>query len=224
MTPFLEPTYILAILIAISFHEGAHAWMAHRLGDPTAKYQGRLTLNPLAHLDPIGAFMFLLVGFGWAKPVPIDPRYFKHYKRDIALVAAAGPVSNLILAWLSFFFLLMIDGGVSSSPMELLAQESVGNPGLALLADFCRSMIFINLALMAFNLLPIPPLDGSKIVQIVVPRAHEYTYERYLQQGQTLLIVVLLIDIMVFPILSSWVFGIVSPILKLMNEVAGIIT
>lgn len=224
MTPFLQPTYILAILIAISVHEGAHAFMAYRLGDPTAKHEGRLTLNPLAHLDPIGALMFLLVGFGWAKPVPIDPRYFKHYKRDTALTAAAGPVSNLILAWLSFFVLLATHSGIATSPLELLTQEAAGSPALALLAGFCRNLIFINLALMAFNLLPIPPLDGSKMLQLVIPRQHELAYQRYLQQGQSLLIFVLIIDIVFnIPILKSWVFGVMTPLLILMNLVTTLV-
>src|SRR3989338_4296139 len=93
----LRPSFIIALLIALSVHEWAHALVAHRLGDPTAKEQGRLTLNPIAHLDLMGTILFFLVGFGWGKPVPIDPRYFKHWKRDTALVSIAGPVSNLIV-------------------------------------------------------------------------------------------------------------------------------
>ena len=107
MFQFLTPTFIISVLIALSVHEWAHGFTAHRLGDPTAKVEGRLTLNPLAHLDPIGTAMFLIVGFGWGKPVPVDPRYFKHYKRDTSLVALAGPASNLVLALLAFLVLIL---------------------------------------------------------------------------------------------------------------------
>ncbi|MFH1671122.1 MAG: site-2 protease family protein, partial [Patescibacteria group bacterium] len=91
MSPFVSPPFIIAILIAISVHEWGHGFVAYKLGDPTAQMDGRLSLNPLAHLDPIGTLMFLIIGFGWAKPVPIDPRYFKNHKRDTTLVALAGP-------------------------------------------------------------------------------------------------------------------------------------
>src|SRR4051794_28802693 len=111
MFPFLNPAYIIAILFALSFHEAAHAWMANKLGDSTAKIEGRLTLNPLAHLDPIGTLLFIAVGFGWGKPVPVNPYYFRNPKRDSALTALAGPVSNLILAAVSFILLLLVAHG-----------------------------------------------------------------------------------------------------------------
>ena len=105
---FLNPIFILSILIALTVHEWAHAFVANRLGDPTAREMGRLTLNPIVHLDPMGTILFLLVGFGWGKPVPVNERYFHHPKRDTALVAAAGPVSNLVLAFIAFIALSLL--------------------------------------------------------------------------------------------------------------------
>src|SRR4051812_8481457 len=126
MSPFLQPPFLIAILFALSFHEAAHAWMALRLGDATAKLAGRLTLNPLAHLDPLGTILFVIVGFGWGKPVPVNPYYFRQPKRDNALVALAGPVSNLILAAVSFILLLAITHAVPTDAFGLLDTPAGG--------------------------------------------------------------------------------------------------
>jgi len=223
LSSFLNPSFLISILIAISVHEFAHGWMASKLGDPTAHNEGRLTLNPIAHLDLMGALMFLVVGFGWAKPVPVNPLYFQRPKRDIALVSLAGPVSNLLLGSLSFFgLILLLRGNIETSVWSLL--EVGGNRSVAeqLALQILGSSVFINLGLMAFNLLPIAPLDGSKIVHIFIPLRYEDQYETFLQRGPMILLVLILAGAFLhIPILSTWVFGIMSPVLKFLFFLAS---
>lgn len=212
MTPFLRPTFIIAVLIAIAVHECAHAYAAYKFGDNTAKDAGRLTLNPLAHLDPMGALLFLFVGFGWAKPVPVDPTCLGHPKRDNALVALAGPASNLILAFVAFLGLLLI--GISfGGSFDLLSLRGVSVFHTFLLQLF-GSSLFVNLSLMAFNLFPIAPLDGSKILEGFIPLRYELEYARFMQYGPYILIGLLLFEsFLPFPLLSTWVFGIGDTVL-----------
>ena len=153
-------TSLPIFLLAIVFHEYAHAWMAKRFGDPTAEREGRLTFNPAAHLDPLGTIFFPLLSvfiggvmFGWARPVPIDLRYFKNVRSGIFWVSFAGPLANLVLAVLCAFGLVFIDTQVSqvsgvSDPLRMMFQQGLR----------------INLILAVFNLIPFPPLDGSKMV------------------------------------------------------------
>ncbi len=161
------------ILFALTVHEYAHGMVAYRLGDPTAKHAGRLTLNPLSHLDPIGTVMLFLVHFGWAKPVPVDPRYFANPKRDMLWVALAGPAANMGLALLSGLVIRI----ASSNPSAFMSS--------ALGPSFFTMMVLslqINLALAVFNLLPVPPLDGSKIMYGLLPPQYDhlaYNLERY---------------------------------------------
>ncbi|MCH7528037.1 MAG: site-2 protease family protein [Candidatus Marinimicrobia bacterium] len=164
---------IPVILFALTVHEYAHGMVAYRLGDPTAKHAGRLTLNPLSHLDPVGTIMLFLVGLGWAKPVPVDPRYFANPKRDMLWVALAGPAANMGLALLSGLIIRF----VTSDPSAYLS----GALGPILISMMVRSLQ-INLMLAVFNLLPVPPLDGSKIMYSLLPPqyAHwNYNLERY---------------------------------------------
>ena len=178
LTEFLYS--IPCILIALTVHEVAHGWMAYKLGDPTAKAMGRLTLNPLKHLDPIGALCMLFFHFGWAKPVPIDSRYFKKPKRDVALTALAGPVSNILMAFLgillySILRAIFVQVGVASS-FGATVQQLV----LYLLFYF----YYLNLSLAVFNFLPVPPLDGSRIFLVFLPQKYYFgimKYERYIQ-------------------------------------------
>jgi len=139
---------IPTLVFALSFHEFAHAWMAYKCGDNTAARMGRLTINPFAHLDPIGSLMILFVGFGWAKPVPVDSRFLAKPRTDMMKIAAAGPIANLLLAMISgFIFRFLNASGLLTEPI------------LILLIYFTR----INITLAVFNLIPVSPLDGSQI-------------------------------------------------------------
>lgn len=163
--------FLPGIIIGITFHEAAHGYVSHWLGDPTPKNQGRLSLNPLAHIDPMGFIALLLVGFGWGKPVMIDPRYYKNPKRDELLVSLAGVTTNLILAIIfAIIQILLIDTGVAYS---MGSSWSIVN----LMIQY---VVFVNLILMCFNLLPIPPLDGfSVITQLFDLRRYDWYYKLY---------------------------------------------
>ena len=161
---------VIPILLALSIHELSHGLVAFYFGDPTAKNAGRLTLNPLAHLDPLGTLMLFIVHFGWAKPVPVNPAYFKNPKRDMLWVALAGPTSNMILAFLTGIII------------RIVGIEMSNNFTINFLKLMLYYSLTINLALAVFNLIPIPPLDGSKILQgLLPPKYDEMTYnlERY---------------------------------------------
>jgi Zn-dependent protease len=160
---------IPVFLLALTIHEVAHGWVADRLGDRTARLQGRLTLNPLAHLDPIGTLAIVLIGFGWAKPVPVDYRYLQNPRRDMMMIAAAGPASNLILA-------VAITGCLRLFPWQsaVAAAEWLVIPVLLML----RAGVWVNVVLAVFNLVPIPPLDGSRLVSGLLPLRQALVYNR----------------------------------------------
>lgn len=177
-----------AILFALTVHEYAHGWVAERLGDPTARQAGRLTFNPLAHLDPIGTLMLFLVHFGWAKPVPVDPYNLRNPKRDMMWIALAGPVANILLA-------------------ALCGQVLKGLFGVGMTFEVLIRMLYygvlINLFLAVFNLLPIPPLDGSKILMGLLPPEQAFQFAQLERSGPLILIGVLMFDQWVYPILSK---------------------
>ncbi len=180
--------HAFCVLLALICHEVAHGFVAYKLGDPTAKQEGRLTLNPAAHLDPIGFLMLLFVGFGWAKPVPVNPRRLKKPRRDMALVSFAGPAANLLLALLS---------GLLCSLMMHLGILPLYNPeAVSPLSVLCYAMwifMILNVGLALFNLIPLPPLDGSNILVSFLPpnKAAKYLqirlYMRYILLGIVLL-------------------------------------
>ena len=164
--------YGIALLTALPFHECAHSWTANKLGDPTARINGRMTLNPLAHLDPFGALLMIFTGIGWAKPVPINARNFKHPKWEMAISSLAGPVSNLLLAYLSMI-LWKITTIVSYYHSGFFVQN---------LITIFATMVSINIGLAVFNFIPIPPLDGSRILSLFLPERTYFSimrYERY---------------------------------------------
>ena len=176
---------IIIVLFALSVHELSHGLAAYKLGDNTAKYDGRLSLNPLRHLDPYGALCMLFFGFGWAKPVMVNPNYFKNYKRDMAFTALAGPVSNFILAYIGMLIYIHLCPIIDNMYLTM----------------FIFMFIQLNVGLGVFNFIPIPPLDGSKIFLSLLPRRIYYEIMRYEQFGFIVLIVALALNVL-DPIMS----------------------
>lgn len=160
---------LFVIFCILPLHEFAHGWTANKLGDSTAKWEGRLTMNPLASVDVMGALALIFFGFGWAKPVPVDARNFKNPKRDTAITALAGPVSNLLAALIGALLL--------SAIQAFAPYGSVTN----FLFNMLYYYVVVNISLAVFNLLPIPPLDGSRIISAFLSDRAMYTYYRYQQ-------------------------------------------
>lgn len=179
--------FIIALLIALTFHEAAHAYVAKLLGDDTAEIMGRLTLNPLAHLDPLGTIAMVVAGVGWAKPVPVNPNNFQQPRFHNLLVALAGPATNFLIA----LFFAGLNVIFKPEPSSLAAGTTT-------------LIIYFNLVLMLFNLIPIPPLDGSKILHLFMSDESFYYLEQY---GTYLLIGLILLGQFGFPIISQLIFG-----------------
>jgi Zn-dependent protease len=171
---------IPALLLAVTIHELAHGWVADRLGDPTARLHGRLTLNPLPHLDPLGALAFVVAGFGWAKPVPVNAANLRNPARDMLLVGAAGPLANFALAFVGL--------------VALVLSRRAGLPDLVAepVAGILLWVFQFNLALGIFNLIPLPPLDGGHFLPYVLPRAAGDLIRRLEQIGPLVLIVLVM--------------------------------
>jgi len=196
----IEFLIIAGLLItAISFHEFAHAFVADRLGDPTPKLMGRLTVNPLAHLDPIGSLLMLVTGWGWGKPVPYDPFNLRNPIRDAALISFAGPGSNLVMAI------------IASILLRIIISVGTGGP-LGIIYEIVNLFIYFNVLLALFNLIPIHPLDGFKIVAGFLPRKY---YEDWMSLSPYGMIFLLLL---IFPL-----FGGSSPISTFLTPVVNFI-
>ncbi len=200
--------YILStltvIFLTLPIHEFAHAFAATKLGDPTPRYQGRLTINPFAHIDYLGALCILLFGFGWAKPVPVNSYNFRNPKRDMALTALAGPLSNLIVALISLIAINIFG----------LITDSIW---IYYVIAFFYYIAQINVYLAVFNLIPIPPLDGSRLISVILPNKYYYTlmrYERYIYYG--------LIALLFFGILDLPLDNASSFVMNLLDKIASL--
>ncbi|HIJ36159.1 MAG TPA: site-2 protease family protein [Deltaproteobacteria bacterium] len=167
---------IPVLLFAITIHEYAHGWVAYRLGDPTAKQMGRLSFNPITHIDPLGAICLFLLNFGWAKPVPVDMRYFRNIRRDSILVSLAGPAANFCVALIAGMLIRYLYFSSQLYQMTLVY------------------LLIMNLGLGLFNLIPLPPLDGSHILENLLPPAAAMKYDRLKRYGPFILIGIILLD------------------------------
>lgn len=190
---------VFIVICILPIHEYAHAFAAHKLGDDTAKWNGRLTLNPMRHLDPIGSLALVLAGIGWAKPVPINPNNFKNRKSGMAITAFAGPLSNLIMGLISLLLLRIFYIFAAAVPVQLAY----------VVITFFSMVASINISLAIFNLIPCPPLDGSRILGFFLPERINYKlalYEHYIWIG---LMVVLVLGVLDVPLawLNGWIRG-----------------
>lgn len=186
----------IPVLLSLTVHEWAHAWTALQLGDDTAKMMGRVSLNPLDHIDPVGTLLLPLLGvpFGWAKPVPVNPNRFRTsvpMSTGMLLVAAAGPISNLILAAIGCAALAILSrfGGPASHATTSLAAHTAA-------ATLLQSMVLINIVLAMFNLLPIPPLDGSRIADALMPNSLRSLWDGFMRLGPALLVAVVMLPML----------------------------
>ncbi len=194
---FIQQFIILAppFLFALTIHEFSHGYIARYLGDPTAENQGRLTLNPLKHIDLMGVICFFLIKIGWAKPVPVDPRYFKNPQRDMLWVSLAGPASNLFLAIASAVLIKFVMFFSSILPSFILYP----------LVQMVGASVWINIMLAVFNLVPIPPLDGSKILMGLLPPSQARTFAKLEPYGFIILLILFysgFLPKIIFPIIS----------------------
>ncbi len=186
---------IVVLIASLSVHEAAHAWAADRLGDPTARHLGRLSLNPVVHIDPIGTLLFPLIALmtgvpliGWAKPVPVDPRHLKHPKRDFAIIAAAGPASNLVMAVIGAVVLAVLPG--------VEPGDMTGRALMTPLFQMLDFFVLINVLLAVFNMIPVPPLDGGNVLLGVLPPAGVRIIEQLRPYGFLILYALMLTGVL----------------------------
>lgn len=190
----------ICLVFALSVHEFAHAFAADKLGDPTPRLMGRLSLNPIKHLDPLGTFLLLFIGFGWGKPVLFDPYNLQNPRKDSAIIALAGPFSNLVLASCASLLLRFLPGGDTFFFYSIVSQ-----------------FLYFNVVLAVFNLLPIHPLDGGKILVGLLPRELAHPVDRFMQQYGVFVLMIALI----FPLFGGGnvISTIISPIIRLLMTV-----
>ena len=202
------------VLIALMFHELAHGWVSIKLGDPTPRMQGRMTLNPLAHLDPVGTLLMILTGFGWAKPIQINPRYYKDPKKGMALTALAGPLTNFLLAVIAMLlygiiFVIMVKTGLFVNSINAMAR---------LLMQF----VTLNLCFMVFNFIPIPPLDGSRILGIFLSNSAYFKLQQY--ERYSFIAIILLSATGAFDrIIGTGVYSVFNQLLILLNKLVELV-
>lgn len=200
MTSFLEILQtLIAVLVAITFHEFAHGYASYKMGDPTPKETGRLSLNPFRHLDFFGTICLMIVHFGWAKPVQVNPYYYKNRKKGMVIVALAGPMMNFFIMSISIFVMGVI----------LKVTGGYGGDFIIFMFDLFSLLAVINLSLGVFNLIPIPPLDGSKIVGAILPEDKYFKYMRSSRFGYFLLLIVLYFDVLRGPLntVIMWIYN-----------------
>ncbi len=207
---------VFALVTAITVHEFSHALVATGLGDNTARSLGRLSLNPMRHLDPGGTIMMFVAGFGWGKPVPVDTSQLSRGHTDTAMVAAAGPLSNLIVAFLlaiPFKAGLLVPAGLS---LDRVAHVMTGGLSEGI-ADILALIIFFNLLLGVFNLLPLAPLDGSRVVAGFVPREHAAAYSRLQRNGPIALVAIIMLD---YALGLGILWGVIGPVVRTLTTLA----
>ncbi len=196
------------VFCTLPIHEYAHALVATKLGDQTPRLQGRLTLNPMAHISPLGALMIFLVGFGYAKPVGVNPRNFKDAKKGMAVVALAGPVSNLIMGFIAeFFAMVCLRFSVNANESFLLTAVYL----------FFNYAAIVNIQLAVFNFLPIPPLDGSRILQLLIPSKYYFKFMQYERYIIIVVFVLLFTNILTVPLsyLTNLIFNLFRALFRL---------
>lgn len=199
--PIIALAFIVGLVFAITIHEFAHAFVAYRLGDPTAKLAGRLTLNPSSHLDPIGTIALLVIGFGWGKPTPFDPFNLRNVKRDSALISVAGALSNFLLAI------------ILSLPYLIFYFTNNLTPEISGIYQTFSIVIWLNIILGVFNLIPIHPLDGFKVLAGILPRDWYHDFIQTERYGIFILLILLvtgMIGRILFPVVSS-IFSLLVP-------------
>lgn len=204
---------VICVLFALTFHECAHGFAAYKLGDPTARNLGRLTLDPRKHLDPIGTLCMMLFGFGWAKPVPVNSRYFKKPRRDMSITAVAGPTANLLLSFVAMIFYKIFAALYKNAALHtamtvsLEESNSFGTNLLFILMLLFLYMHTLNLYLAIFNLIPIPPLDGSRLLFLFLPDKYYFGLMKYERIIMFVMLALLWTGILSLPIsnICNWI-------------------
>ncbi|MDE7215800.1 MAG: site-2 protease family protein, partial [Clostridia bacterium] len=215
--------YVIAMLVAIVGHEMAHGFVAYWNGDKTAKFMGRLSLNPIKHLDPMGFGLMLIVGFGWAKPVPIDPRNFKNYKKGMVLTSLAGVTFNFIVAFISALFLAIF----SKITENVILDDNALSYFLIFISFLLQLSVTFNIVLMAFNLLPIYPLDGFRVIETLAKPNNKYVNFMY-KYGSVVMLAILLISLVLgrfipqLDILSNYINAVRSALIWLFDKIFGL--